>query len=173
MRLQLVTPDRQLLDTEIDEVYAPGIEGQFGVLPLHVNFLTALDIGELRYRTDGRDHWVAVRGGVAEVLNDVVTILADEAEASTEIDPEDAKADEQSAAAALARADASTPEASDLTDGEREICAALCFVPLPLRPPAISAPAARRIPPCSSRRPPRRHCEAGSPPDGKPRGRER
>jgi F-type H+-transporting ATPase subunit epsilon len=115
MRLQLVTPDRQLLDTEIDEVYAPGVEGQFGVLPLHVNFLTALDIGELRYRSDGRDHWVAVRGGVAEVLNDVVTILADDAEASPEVNVEDAKADEQSAASALTQAEVGTVEAEDLT----------------------------------------------------------
>ncbi|MBM4270349.1 MAG: ATP synthase F1 subunit epsilon [Deltaproteobacteria bacterium] len=114
MRLQLVTPDRQLLDTEIEEVYAPGVEGEFGVLPMHVNFLTALDIGELRYRIDGRDHWVAVRGGVAEVLNEVVTILADDAEASAEVDVEDARSDEQSASSALEHADTSSVEAQDL-----------------------------------------------------------
>ena len=88
MRLQIVTPDRQLLDEEIEEVYAPGVRGQFGVLPQHVNFLTALDTGELRYRSDGVDNWVAIRGGVAEVLDDVVTILADSAELDREIDLE-------------------------------------------------------------------------------------
>ncbi len=114
MRLQLVTPDRQVLDTDIEEVYAPGIQGQFGVLPEHVNFLTALDTGELRYRTGGKDHWVAVAGGVAEVLADNVTILADSAELAGEIDPEEARAAAAAAEAGLKSAEAGTPEATDL-----------------------------------------------------------
>ena len=114
MRLQLVTPDRQVLDTDIEEVYAPGIQGQFGVLPEHVNFLTALDTGELRYRSGGKDYWVAVSGGVAEVLTDAVTILADSAELATEVDAEAAEASASSAVAALKNADPGTPEAEDL-----------------------------------------------------------
>ena len=85
MRLLLVTPERQLLDTDIEEVYAPGVLGQFGVLPEHVNFLTALGTGELRYRTKGADHYVAVSGGILEVLDDLVTVLADSAEFAEEI----------------------------------------------------------------------------------------
>jgi F-type H+-transporting ATPase subunit epsilon len=88
MRLLLVTPERQLLDTDIEEVYAPGVNGQFGVLPEHVNFLTALGTGELRYRTHGVDHYVAVSGGILEVKDDVVTVLADSAEPAEEIDAE-------------------------------------------------------------------------------------
>lgn len=114
MRLQLVTPDRQVLDTEIEEVYAPGVEGQFGVLPEHVNFLTALDTGELRYRVDGKDHWVAVAGGVAEVLHDDVTILADSAEMADEIDAAAANIEAGNAAKALDAAEPGTPEAEDL-----------------------------------------------------------
>ena len=114
MRLQLVTPDRQVLDTEIEEVYAPGVEGQFGVLPEHVNFLTALDTGELRYRVDGKDHWVAVAGGVAEVLHDDVTILADSAETADEIDAAAANIEAGNAAKALDAAEPGTPEAEDL-----------------------------------------------------------
>lgn len=114
MRLQLVTPDRQVLDTDIEEVYAPGIQGQFGVLPEHVNFLTALDTGELRYRTNGKDHWVAVAGGVAEVLTDNVTILADSAELADEIDAEEAKAAAAAAEAGLKDAEPGTAEATDL-----------------------------------------------------------
>ncbi len=114
MRLQLVTPDRQVLDTDIEEVYAPGIQGQFGVLPEHVNFLTALDTGELRYRTDGKDHWAAVSGGVAEVLADGVTILADNAALADEVDVEAAKAAAASAEAGLKDAEPGTPEAIDL-----------------------------------------------------------
>ncbi len=114
MRLQLVTPNRQVLDTEIEEVYAPGTQGEFGVLPQHVNFLTSLDTGALRYRTDGKDHWVAVSGGVAEVLADGVTILADSAELAEEIDLDAAKASAASAEAGLKEAEAGTPEATDL-----------------------------------------------------------
>jgi F-type H+-transporting ATPase subunit epsilon len=114
VRLQLVTPDRQVLDTEIEEVYAPGIEGQFGILPQHVNFLTALDTGEMRYRTDGRDHWVAVSGGVAEVLGDIVTILADGAALAREIDVEEARAEASQVEAELKRVEPATPEAAEL-----------------------------------------------------------
>jgi len=114
MRLQLVTPNRQVLDAEIEEVYAPGVEGQFGVLPQHVNFLTALDTGELRYRADGQDHWVAVSGGVAEVLSEGVTILADSAELADEIDADAAQAAAAAAQAKLANVDSGTTEAADL-----------------------------------------------------------
>ena len=114
MRLQLVTPDRQVLDTDIEEVYSPGIQGQFGVLPEHVNFLTALDTGDLRYRANGKDHWVAVAGGVAEVLTDSVTILADSAELAGEIDADEAKAAASAAEAGLKDTEPGTPEATDL-----------------------------------------------------------
>ena len=114
MRLQLVTPDRQVLDTEIEEVYAPGIQGQFGVLPQHVNFLTALDTGELRYRSEGRDHWLAVSGGVAEVLDETVTILADSAEAAEDISEDEARAAGRAAEDALKELDPASPQAQDL-----------------------------------------------------------
>ena len=110
MRFRLVTPSRELLDTEVEEVYAPGVLGQFGVLPLHANFLTALEPGELRYRANGRDHYVAVSGGVCEVLDDVVTVLADAAEPAGEIDVARARAAEQRAAAELDASDAESPE---------------------------------------------------------------
>ena len=83
MRLLLVTPAREVLDAEVEEVYAPGVLGEFGVLPQHATFLTALDTGKLRYRTGGKDHYLEVSGGVCEVLGDTVTILADTAEEAT------------------------------------------------------------------------------------------
>jgi F-type H+-transporting ATPase subunit epsilon len=114
MRLILVTPERQLLDTEIEEVYAPGVLGQFGVLPEHVTFLTALGTGELRYRTHGVDHYVAISGGILEVLNDVVTVLADSAESAEEIDVGRARAAVERIEHALTRAAADAPEIDDL-----------------------------------------------------------
>jgi F-type H+-transporting ATPase subunit epsilon len=114
LRLVLVTPERQLLDTEIEEVYAPGVNGQFGVLPEHVNFLTALGTGELRYRTNGVDHYVAVSGGMLEVLDDVVTVLADSAERAEEIDVERARQAAERIQHALSRTSADAPEIADL-----------------------------------------------------------
>jgi F-type H+-transporting ATPase subunit epsilon len=114
MRLLLVTPERQLLDTDIEEVYAPGVLGQFGVLPEHVNFLTALGTGELRYRTKGVDHYVAVSGGILEVLDDAVTVLADSAEFAGEIDVARARQAEERLHHALQRTAADAPELPDL-----------------------------------------------------------
>jgi F-type H+-transporting ATPase subunit epsilon len=114
MRLLLVTPERQLLDTEIEEVYAPGVRGQFGVLPEHVNFLTALGTGELRYRSKGVDHYVAVSGGILEVLDDVVTVLADSAEFAEEIDVARARQAEERIRHALSRTAADAPEIAEL-----------------------------------------------------------
>lgn len=114
MRLLLVTPERLLLDTEVDEVYAPGVLGQFGVLPLHVNFLTALGTGELRLRSGGVDRYVAVSGGILEVLDDVVTVLADTAEFSEEIDVARAKSAEQRIRSALGQSSTEAPEIADL-----------------------------------------------------------
>ncbi|MBM4121397.1 MAG: F0F1 ATP synthase subunit epsilon, partial [Nitrospira sp.] len=48
--LEVVTPDKLLLSKQVDEVIAPGAEGEFGVLPGHCHFLSTLRIGELRYR---------------------------------------------------------------------------------------------------------------------------
>jgi len=114
MRLLLVTPERQLLDIEVEEVYAPGVLGQFGVLPEHVNFLTALGTGELRYRTRGVDHYVAVSGGILEVLDDVLTVLADTAETAEEIDVERARLAEERIKHTLGRTAADAAEAADL-----------------------------------------------------------
>ena len=101
MRLVVVTPERLVLDAEVEEIYAPGVMGQFGVLPEHVNFLTSLVPGEVRYREKGADRYLAIGGGVCEVVDDVVTILADTAETADEIDLERAVSAEQRAVAVL------------------------------------------------------------------------
>ena len=50
IRLELVTPERLLVSEEVDEVIAPGFEGEFGALPDHTPYLAILEIGILRYR---------------------------------------------------------------------------------------------------------------------------
>ncbi|OGQ56722.1 MAG: ATP synthase F1 subunit epsilon [Deltaproteobacteria bacterium RIFCSPLOWO2_02_56_12] len=92
IRLKLVTPSRLLLDEEVDEVTAPGALGEFGVLPKHISFLTLLEVGEMSYKQGGERHHLALSGGYAEVLDEVMTVLAGAAEYSDEIDIERARA---------------------------------------------------------------------------------
>ncbi len=91
IRLRIVTPSRLLLDEEVDEVTGPGALGEFGVLPEHISFLTLLEVGEMSYKQGGERRHLAISGGYAEVLDDVMTVLANAAEYADEIDVERAR----------------------------------------------------------------------------------
>ena len=91
LTLDIVTPYGHIFTEEVDEVLAPGSEGEFGVLPEHAAFLTTLKIGILTYKKGSETGHFFVNWGYAEVGPDKVTILADSAEKSDEIDPERAK----------------------------------------------------------------------------------
>jgi F-type H+-transporting ATPase subunit epsilon len=109
-RLRIVTPERLLLDEEVEEVIAPGVAGEFGVLPDHITFLTALAPGRLIYRTGSQRHVIAIFGGYAEVVDNVMTVLADGAEPARQIDLEVARRAQQEAEGTLAALDVSAPE---------------------------------------------------------------
>jgi F-type H+-transporting ATPase subunit epsilon len=91
IKLELVTPERLLVSEEVDEIIAPGYEGEFGVLPGHTQYLVILSIGVLRYRMGDEVRRVAVGGGFAEVTPDRVVILADVGEKAEEIDVDRAR----------------------------------------------------------------------------------
>ena len=84
--LEVVTPERLLLSQQVDEVIAPGSEGEFGVLPGHCHFLSMLRIGELRYRIGDVTAHMAVLWGFAEVTPTKVTVMAEIAEKAEDID---------------------------------------------------------------------------------------
>jgi len=90
--LEVVTPEKQLLSQQVDEVIAPGSEGEFGVLPGHCHFLSTLRIGELRYRIGEQTNHMAILWGYAEVTPSKVTIMAEIAEKAEDIDIERAAA---------------------------------------------------------------------------------
>lgn len=104
IRLEVVTPDRMVLSTDVDIVVATGTEGEFGVLHGHIPFLSTLQEGELRYRVGTAINYMAVTGGFAEVLPDKVTILAEAAENAREIDLDRAKRAKERAEQRLAQA---------------------------------------------------------------------
>ena len=86
IRLRVVTPTRLVLDEDVDEVTAHGELGEFGVLPDHIAFLSTLVAGELTYKQGATKRTLAVGGGYAEVLDNVMTVLAPAAEFASEID---------------------------------------------------------------------------------------
>src|SRR2546428_9693867 len=90
--LDIVTPDKLLLSKEVDEVICPGADGDFGVLPGHCQFLSALRVGELQYRIGEEPHYVSVMWGFVDVTPTRVTVLAEVAEKADDIDIEAAQA---------------------------------------------------------------------------------
>ena len=99
--LEIVTPDRLVLHKTVESVTATGIAGEFTALPLHVPFLSALSVGSLSYRENGKLAYVFVSGGFAEVGPDKVLVLAEAAELPEEIDIDRARKARQRAEARL------------------------------------------------------------------------
>lgn len=90
--LEIVTPQGLVFSEEVDEVTATGSEGEFGILPGHVPFVTTLKIGLLSCKVGNATKYFFVNWGYAEAGPDKVLVLADSAELSEEIDIERAKA---------------------------------------------------------------------------------
>jgi F-type H+-transporting ATPase subunit epsilon len=84
--LEIVTPDRSLVNEQVDEVELPGSEGYFGVLPGHSPLLASLQVGELWYRIGNEKHYLSIAFGFVEVLPEHVTVLARIAEKAQDID---------------------------------------------------------------------------------------
>jgi F-type H+-transporting ATPase subunit epsilon len=93
IRLEVVTPQKEVVKEEAQIVVAPGVLGEFGVLIGHTPFMTALNVGTIRYTdAQGQENSLFVSGGFAEALPDKVTVLAESAERSQDIDVDRAKA---------------------------------------------------------------------------------
>src|SRR5436305_12778904 len=87
LQLEIVTAERMVFkDDNVDMVVAPSVDGQVGILPSHAPLLTVLQVGELRVLKGNDEQSIVIAGGFMEVLHNKVTILADAAERSEEID---------------------------------------------------------------------------------------
>ncbi len=90
--LEIVTPEKMVASEDVKEVVAPGINGEFGVLPEHTPFLSVLKAGQISYTTVSNEtKKLSVSWGYAEVRKDAVIILAETAERPEEIDFERAE----------------------------------------------------------------------------------
>ncbi len=85
-QLEIVTPEKKVVDTSAQEVQIPGKNGYLGVLPGHAPLITELAVGEITFRENSTEQHLAVAWGFAEVLPNKVTILAESAERPSEID---------------------------------------------------------------------------------------
>nr|YP_010616240.1 ATP synthase CF1 epsilon subunit [Elaphoglossum yoshinagae]WAU47611.1 ATP synthase CF1 epsilon subunit [Elaphoglossum yoshinagae] len=91
LNLRVMAPNRIVWNSEVWEIVSSTNSGQIGILPNHAPLLTALDMGVSKIRYDGQWSAMALMGGFAMIDNNQVTILVNEAERATEIDPNEAR----------------------------------------------------------------------------------
>ncbi|MEM9908106.1 MAG: ATP synthase F1 subunit epsilon, partial [Cyanobacteria bacterium P01_D01_bin.44] len=97
LTVRVVSPDKTVWDSSVEEVILPSTTGQLGILGGHAPLITALDIGVMRVRENKEWVAIALMGGFAEVENDEVTILVNGAEQGDSIDQREAETEYQSA----------------------------------------------------------------------------
>ena len=104
-QLEIVTPEKRVVDTPAEEAQIPGKNGYLGILPGHAPLITELAVGEITFRSQAKEERLAVAWGFAEVLPDKVTILAETAERPSEIDVERARKSKERAEQRLTSSD--------------------------------------------------------------------
>ena len=102
MNLTILTPIRKIVDNEaIDELFVPGEAGELDILPGHANIVSELETGLLRWRRGTEWKTSSISYGWLEITDEQISVLADVAEVSSEIDIDRAKAAEAKARKAL------------------------------------------------------------------------
>ena len=86
--IEIVTAEKTIFSGQASLIQIPGIEGELGILPSHAPIITELDPGEVLIKNEKEVLSLVLSGGFVEVFNDKVTILADAAERTNEIDIE-------------------------------------------------------------------------------------
>jgi F-type H+-transporting ATPase subunit epsilon len=104
LKLEIVTPEKRVLDAEVDSVTVPTASGEAGILQNHAPLISALKPGVLAYAVKGNIDKLAVSGGFVEVNSNTVSVLVDTAETADEIDQSGAKSDLEGAEKAIAAA---------------------------------------------------------------------
>lgn len=101
LRLEIVTPEQKAYAEDVDSVVIPGVEGELGVLPMHVPLMTQLLPGELRVMKNGQELRLAVGEGFVEISADKVAVLTDMALRESDIDADAAEEAVRRAEAAM------------------------------------------------------------------------
>ena len=117
LKLEIVTPEKRVLDAEVESVTIPTASGEAGLLANHAPIVSAVKPGILSYTVKGSVERMVVAGGFVEMNNNKVSVLTDSAETATEIDIEAARAEREAAEKELA---ANASSAIELTQVTRE-----------------------------------------------------
>ncbi len=91
LNLEIVTPEKKVLDTSVDSVTIPTSSGDVGIMTNHAPMISALRSGVLSYSKAGQSEKLVIAGGFVEISNNKVAVLADFAEKAEEIDADSAK----------------------------------------------------------------------------------
>lgn len=102
LKLEIVTPERKVVDAEVDSVSVPTASGEAGILPNHAPLISALKPGILSYSAKGTSEKLAISGGFVEVNGSNVSVLATTAASAADINLDEAKAERDAAEKALA-----------------------------------------------------------------------
>ncbi|MCX6816371.1 MAG: ATP synthase F1 subunit epsilon [Candidatus Beckwithbacteria bacterium] len=101
LHLEIITQEKRILNDEVDLILAPGYDGQIGILPGHIGLLTKLQAGELYIFKGPSMNMLAVSGGLLDVHDDQVSVMADSAVRAEEIDIAQVEAAKRKAEEAL------------------------------------------------------------------------
>lgn len=102
LKLEIVTPEKKVVDAEVETVTIPTASGEAGILSNHAPLVSELKPGILTYHVKGTDEKLAVSGGFLEISGNKVSVLTDTAETPSEIDLDTAKAERDAAEKELA-----------------------------------------------------------------------
>jgi len=91
LEVRIITPERIAYQGRVDALVATAQDGQFGILPGHAPMMVVLGIGEFRIREGDRFEWFAIGEGFLHVLDDVVTVLTPFAESAREVNVDEAR----------------------------------------------------------------------------------
>lgn len=118
LHLEIITPERTVYNGEVNEITVPTITGQITILPHHVDLVTKLTHGDLFVKNGQQTQHIGLTGGFLEVGKNIVTILADYAVRSEEIEEEKAKEAHLRAKKKLEEAKSLTQKDFILAEGE-------------------------------------------------------
>src|SRR4051794_39422847 len=110
LKLEIVTPEKRVLDADVDSVTIPTASGEAGILPNHAPLISAVSPGVLSYASKGANERLVLSGGFVEVNADLVSVLVDSAETAAELDVDAARTEREAAEKALSTAGLITEE---------------------------------------------------------------
>ncbi len=121
LHLKITTHEKVVFDADVDEIYTKGTQGEFGILPNHIPFMSALDVGVTKVIIDGKPEYFTTMGGVFQLKDNEALILTQTAEKGVEIDIERAEEAKKRAEERLEN----EPDTSDVQRAEVALSRAL------------------------------------------------